>query len=131
MAVADKGSTDYLDLNLYEDDVPIITNPAHLFLQEIELSVKIGASQIWGVADYINLQRYLFSQYVTINRIQSDIRSYITKYCTHATQFDWDLSVEFFKDPDSQKEMLVVTLSVHDILENGEVQDYVSKFAIV
>lgn len=123
---------EYVDINLYEDsDTMIISNPAHLFLQEIELSIKIGVNEIWGVSDYIDLRRYLFSQYITLNKIKNDIKSYVLQHCSQATNFEWEVDAEIYKDSVSGKELLHIIFTINDISDNGEVKKYVQKFAIV
>lgn len=123
---------EYVDINLYEDsDTMIISNPAHLFLQEIELSIKIGVNEIWGVSDYIDLRRYLFSQYITLNKIKNDIKSYVLQHCSQATNFEWEVDAEIYKDSVSGKELLHIIFTVNDISDNREVKKYVQKFAIV
>lgn len=123
---------EYVDINLYEDsDTMIISNPAHLFLQEIELSIKIGVNEIWGVSDYIDLRRYLFSQYITLNKIKNDIKSYVLQHCSQATNFEWEVDAEIYKDLESGKELLHIIFTVNDISDNREVKKYVQKFAIV
>lgn len=132
MAVTEKGTDEYVDLNLYDDmDNIVISNPAHLFLQEIELAVKIGINEIWGMTDYIDLRRYLFSQYITLIRIQNDISTYISSHCAHSAQFDWSVEVEIFKDDVTGKELLHIRCTVNDVQNDGEVKKYVQKFAIL
>ena len=132
MSVTDKNSTEYVDINLYDDsDTIVITNPAHLFLQEIELAVKISTNEIWGVMDYIDLRRYLFSQYITLNRIKNDLMSYISTHCVHSSQFNWNVDAEIYKDETTGKELLHIIVYVDDVASDGEVKKYVQKFAIV
>lgn len=132
MAVENKNTNEYVDINLYDDSESlIISNPAHLFLQEIELSVKIGVNEIWGVTDYVDLRRYLFSQYITLNRIKNDLRTYISEHCSQSARFDWGVDVELYKDSVTGKELLHIIVTVNDVADDGEVKKYVQKFAIV
>lgn len=65
----------YLDINIFgdTDGNPLVTEPLELFFQEIALGVKIVPGEIWGVYDSIDLQKYLFNQYVTINQIKNEV----------------------------------------------------------
>lgn len=87
-----------MDLNLYHDlenpENNIITNPIHLFLQEIELAVKIGPNEIWGFRYNIDLQKYIFNQYITLKQIEQEISSFISKNCSMAGEFVFTVSTE-------------------------------------
>ena len=67
---------EYVDLNLYESsniNENIINSPLHLFFQEIELAIKIAPEEIWGVIKGIDLTKYLFNQYISLNQIKAEI----------------------------------------------------------
>lgn len=129
MAVDNIGDKEYVDLNLYEDDVAMIDNPLHLFLQEVELAVKIAPFSIWGCKDSISLQKYVFNQYVTVNQIRQEITSYIQNNCANSSQFNYTIEVEVL-DVDSKSLLcIILNVEVEDQLTGG-VKKYVQKFAI-
>lgn len=130
MAVEEFGSTDYVDLNLYDDrDIPIIDNPLHLFLQEIEICVKTLPGSIWGIIDGVSLYKYVFNQYITINQIRNDLNYYIQKNCAHASQFNYDISTDVISV--ENKHLIYITMTIES--ENpvtGEVERYLQKFVL-
>lgn len=117
----------FIDLNLYgtstEDN--IITNPLHLFFQEIELSVKIGPGQLWGVRDSIELSKYLFNQYITASRIKTEITTYIAMYCPNAQNFQYEIDVKILNI--ENKDLIYIVVKVYSENEN---QEFIQKFLL-
>ena len=93
---------DYIDISLHgsTNHDSILNEKLELFFQEIELAIQIGPNEIWGIGESINLNRYLFNQYVTITQIKNEISSYISKNCQHVIYFNYTISVETLKTPD-------------------------------
>lgn len=122
---------DYIDIYLYgnSQENNIITDKLSLFFQEVEMAVKIAPNEIWGIKDNISLIRYLFNKYVTITQIKNELTTFITKYCTHAPDFQYKISVETIKD-NNQKDMLYIVLSVVALDALGQPQPYQQKFLI-
>ena len=128
MATNDQ-DTGYVDLNLYEDAAPIIDNPLHLFLQEVELSLKIAPGSIWGCKDSISLSRYVFNQYVTVNQIRQEISSFIQKHCKHAANFDYNVDVEVIMV--DGHDLIYITLQVQtENQRTGEMEKHLQKFVL-
>ncbi len=106
------------DLNLYytgdSDDYGngIITDPLHLFFQEIELSIKCGPNEIWGCKYSIELSSYLFNQYITVSQIKNELVTFISQNCEHAQFFQWDIIVDILKI--DNKEMIHITSNIYD-----------------
>ena len=43
------------NITTIQNENNLITNPLHLFFQEIEIAIKIGPGQSWGVKNNIDL----------------------------------------------------------------------------
>lgn len=90
-----------MDINLYYDDVNpdnnIIENPLHLFMQEIELAVKTAPNQIWGFRYSLDLQKYVFNQYISLSEIGDEISGFITKYCGSSGLFPFNITAELME----------------------------------
>lgn len=87
-----------IDINLYFDNENIenniITNPLHLFIQEIELSLKTAPMELWGFRYSLDIVKYVFNQYITLNKIEEEISSFITNFCEHAKYFPFTIMAE-------------------------------------
>lgn len=123
-------SEDYIDLNLHAGEPDqildnLITNPLHLFFQEIELAIKINLGEIWGVKNSINLKQYLFNRYITTNQIKEEISNFISKNCQHAADFVHTCDVEFLKI--DNKNLVYILVKVYDNENNHE---FINKFLV-
>ncbi len=87
-----------MDINLYFDndnaDNNVISNEFHLFLQEIEIAIKTSAEEMWGYRYSIDLKKYVFNQYVTLEQVENDISSFIGNFCNYAHMFQYDIKAE-------------------------------------
>jgi hypothetical protein len=90
-----------IDINLYFDNENIenniITNPLHLFIQEIELALKIAPMELWGFRYSLDIVKYVFNQYITLNKIEEEISSFITNFCEHAKYFPFNIMAELIE----------------------------------
>lgn len=129
MAVIDKNTSDFVDLNLYEDDVPVITDPLHLFLQEIELGMKIAPNQIWGIKNGVNLQKYIFNKYITMNQVKNEITSFIESNCPHASMFIYTVGVQVINVENRELIYITVTVNVEDETTK-EIKEFLQKFVL-
>ena len=90
-----------MDINLYYDDENpdnnVIENPLHLFMQEIELAIKTAPNQIWGFRHTLDLQKYVFNQYISLSDISDEISNFITKYCNSSSLFPFTVSAELME----------------------------------
>lgn len=124
-----ENNKNFIDLNLYFDSESIennlITNPLHLFFQEIELAIKIGPGQIWGVKNNIDLNKYLFNQYITINQIKSEITNFIDINCEQAKHHQHDIEVQILNV--DNKDLIYIVVSVYSENENKE---FIQKFLL-
>ena len=119
----------YVDFNLYYDGTTsdidgIITNPLHLFFQEIEIAVKV-AGDIYMCKYYIDINAYLFNKYISVNRIKQDINVFIGNNCEHAQYFQYDTEVEVLNV--ENKDLIYIKLTVHDPDANRE---FIQKFLL-
>lgn len=122
----------YIDISLHGTDIHtnILTSELELFLQEIELSIKILPHEVWGMENHLDLKRYIFNQYVTITQIRNEITNFINKHCYHASLFTYKISVETIKNPNGGSDLIyiVFTIVAADITRIS--QDYLAKFLI-
>ena len=107
---------DYVDLNIsYKDDnKSMLTSKIELFLQEIHLAVMIAPMEIWGVRDSIDLNKYLFSKYITDTFIATEITRFLQKHCIHANDFQWTIATEIASDNDGD-EMVLIDAEIFDV----------------
>lgn len=112
-----------IDLNLYSDE--IISNPLHLFFQEIELAVKIGTGEIWGVKYAIDLNSYLFNQYISVNQIKNEISTFIAMNCEQAKNHQYDLEVKILNV--ENKDLIYIEITIYSETENKE---FIQKFLL-
>lgn len=122
--------SDYIDLNLHAGESEqimdnLITNPLHLFFQEIELAVKVNSGEIWGISNSINLRKYLFNKYITINQIKEEVSTFISRNCQHASEFVHTCDVEFLKI--DNKDLIYILVKVYDTEHNKE---FIQKFLV-
>lgn len=129
MAVLDKNSEYYVDINLYDDSTPIITDPLHLFLQEIEIGMKIMPGQIWGITDSINMKKYVFNKYVTMNQIKNEISSFIETNCIHASMFNYVVGIQVIIVENKELIYITVTINVEDETSK-EIKQVLQKFVL-
>lgn len=130
MAVSDFGASDYVDLNLYDsDETPVVTNPLHLFLQELELCIKTQIGSIWGINEGINLHKYVYNRFITLNQIRNDLVSAIQHQCIHSSEFNYDISVDVI-DVDG-KQLIYIQVNInYDNPITGEIETYLQKFVL-
>jgi hypothetical protein len=118
---------EYIDFNLYgttkEDS--IITNPLHLFFQEIELAIKIGVGETWGTLSAIDLSKYIFNQYITTEQIKSEILTFIATHCAHAEFFQYNIKVELMNL--DNKDFIYIVANIFDEENNKE---FLQKFLL-
>lgn len=87
-----------MDINLYFDqnnpENNVINNPLHLFIQEIELSLKTAPGELWGFRYNLDITKFVFNQYITLNKIEEEVASFITNFCEHSYMFPFTITVE-------------------------------------
>jgi lipid II:glycine glycyltransferase (peptidoglycan interpeptide bridge formation enzyme) len=88
-----------MDINLYFDPINpennVITNPVHLFFQEIELAIKTAPNELWGFRYSLDITKYVYNQYITLNQVEEEISSFIVKFCDHSSLFPFTVIAEF------------------------------------
>ena len=118
----------FYDINLDDSgdmDNAVISNPLHLFFQEIQLSVTVGPQEIWGCKSNIELNKYLFNQYITVNNIKNEITEYISKNCSQAEIFQYTIEVQLLNV--DNKELIYITVRVYS---EDEDKEFVQKFLL-
>jgi hypothetical protein len=118
---------DYVDINLegtgLQDNV--IVNPLELFFQEIQLAISIGPDGSWGSRDSVDITKYLFNQYVTMNQIQNEVSAFITQYCSQARNFQWTMETQLLSV--SGKDLIYIQVTVYS---SGQDKNFVQKFLL-
>ena len=123
------GKINYIDLSLHNDSIQtrndnIIDNTVELFMQELELAVKMLPSDVWGIKDFLNINRYVFSQYITLTQVINDISNYVQNNCAHAAEHQWQVNAEFVEV--ENRDFLHILFTIY---LNGEKQEeYKVKF---
>ena len=122
----------YIDISLHGNDIHtnVLTSELELFMQEIELSIKILPNEVWGMQNHLDLKRYIFNQYVTITQIRNDITNFINKNCYHASLFTYKISVETIKNPNGGSDLVYIAFTITVPDGSGISQDYLAKFLI-
>ena len=119
----------FVDLNLYSNSEDITANiivaPLHLFFQEIELAVTIAPNELWGFKDNIELDKYLFNQYITINQIKNEITRFISDNCEHASLFQHTIEVQLLNV--EGKDLIYIVISIYSEEED---KSFVQKFVL-
>jgi hypothetical protein len=87
---------EYVDISLNGTGITdnVITNNLELFFQEIQIAISVGPDGAWGSRDSIEISKYLFNQYVTVNSIQNEVQAFITHYCSQASVFQWTMQTQ-------------------------------------
>jgi hypothetical protein len=120
-------NTQYLDINLEGTDITdnVITNPLALFFQEVRLAISVGPDGAWGSRDSVEISKYLFNQYVTVNQIQNEIDSFITAYCSQAAVFQHLLAVKLLNV--NGQDLIYIELTVNAA---GSDKSFVQKYLL-
>lgn len=116
--------SDFLDINIFGDSNDLITDPLELFFQEIALGVKIGPGEIWGIYESIDLSKYLFNQYITINQIKNEVQNFIGNNCAHAGMFQYVTDAKLLTI--DGKELIYIVVKVYS--EDGS--EFLQKFML-
>lgn len=69
------------------------------FVQQVEMILTTKPGEVLGFPDFgVNLDGYLWNNYVTSGTIKNDIRSQIRKYCpNYQAIIPYDISVQFVR----------------------------------
>lgn len=110
----------YLDINLHFHDSTdtIITSKIELLIQEIELAIKIGPEELWGVKYSLNTERYIFNQYITLNQIKNELSTFIALNCEHAQYFKIDYAIKVTNV--ESKDLIYMLIEVKELTEKAE-----------
>ena len=103
--------SEYLDLNLHEStilskDDNVLTSDIELFLQEVELAIKMEPTDVYGHYNTFCLQNYVFSQFVTEGDVIQAITEHIKNNCFHSYLFNWNVDAKF--ESTSQRNSILV-----------------------
>lgn len=95
----------------------MITDEYSLFIQEVELAIKIIEGSIWNKPEGLDIQAYVFNKFISAYQMKTEIRSYIERECEHASMFPWNLDVKLVRNKD--KEYLLITMIVYRTEEDA------------
>jgi hypothetical protein len=120
-------SQPYIDINLAGTGISdnVITNDLQLFFQEVQLALSVGPDGSWGSRDSIDITKYLFNQYVTVNQIQNEIDSFITAYCSQAGTFQHSIDVSILKV--NSQDLIYIVMTVYPA---GANRSFVQKYLL-
>lgn len=123
----DMENIEYIDLALHGSSRfdCILENSIELFMQELEIAVKMLPSDVWGIKDFLNINRYVFSQYVTLSQVINDITDYVTYNCQHASEHQWFVNAEFVTV--ENRDFLHIIFNIQDASDEIS-EDYKVKF---
>lgn len=110
----------YLDINLHFHDSTdsIITSKIELLIQEIELAIKIGPEELWGVKYSLNTERYIFNQYITLNQIKNELSTFIALNCEHSKYFKIDYAIKVTNV--EGKDLIYMLIEIKELTEKAE-----------
>lgn len=85
-----------IDLNLHytNHNDSVLTSRIELYIQEIELAIKMLPNDLWGVKYSLDTNRYIFNQYITLNQIKNEISNFIAENCYHTIYFQTDYAIK-------------------------------------
>ena len=113
-----------LVLNCTEDtpiEDTVTDSQLFLFLQEVELAVKMEPGDVWGIYDSIDVSKYVFNQYITLNQVRTEIETYIANHCAHAEMFQWEVEPELIELEQNSIPVLHIIFTVEGGEEYGSV----------
>lgn len=82
-----EANKDYKEYNM-------LSNPLELFMQELEMAIKMNPTDVYAKPSSIDLMTYVFNRYITKQRVISDITRYVAENCEHASYFNWTVDVD-------------------------------------
>lgn len=121
----------YIDLSLHQHSNEnknnnILESSLELFMQELEIAVKMMPADVWGIKNFLDINKYVFSQYVTLSQVINDITDYVIYNCQHASYHQWHVNAEFVEV--ENKDFLHIMFSIQDINESGISEEFKVKF---
>ncbi len=128
---------DYIDLTLDDTDdnvankyANVIDNKLALFLQEIEIMMKLAPKSIWGVATYLDVRRYVFNKFITTSQIKVAVTSYVNKECASSKYFNWNVTCETVNTGGNIGDLIYIQFIIEAGGDQGETHEIVQKFLI-
>jgi hypothetical protein len=110
-------ATDFLDINIIVGDdeskeARVLERDVDLFFQELTLLFQFSSIDIYSYGSELpNLKQYIFSKWISNNRIKADIMKSVSENCYHSSFFQWNLEINLLKD-NSNKDILHLVFSV-------------------
>lgn len=104
-----------MDINLNfgtdGDDTLLLMNDFDLFMQEVELAIKVIEGTIWNRPNGLDINSYVFNKYISTYAMRTEIVSFIARECEHANSFQWDVKVQILRQND--EELILITMTVN------------------
>lgn len=92
------------DINIDIDDIKkmddlILENPLELFFQELAMIFNKKYTDFYGDPKCLNLQKYLYSKYISTSDINNEIRQYVMNNSYYSNLFKWEVETAFLDTP--------------------------------
>lgn len=101
------------DSNMFGTDA-IISEPILLFIQEIEIAIKLAPYDLWCKFNTPNIQRYVFNRFISTNKIKNGISAYIANECSQATNFVYEVEAYFLFNENKKSDILYIQVRIFD-----------------
>ncbi|KAA6338954.1 hypothetical protein EZS27_013086 [termite gut metagenome] len=129
-----KNTGESLDINFLpvDGEANTISDPLALFLQEIFIAMNLQESEVYGVSDSLNLQKYIFNKNISLNTIKQNIISYVTKHCSMSSVFQFYIDVNEIRE-NRQKIILItfkIQVPIRDSNSGLQYKEVLQKFLI-
>ena len=114
-----------MDINLDFDGTnnPLITDDFSLFLQEVELAIKIIEGTIWNKPLGLDINTYVFNKFISAFAMRTEVKSFIEKECERASMFNWDVNVQVKKEADA--EYILISMSIYKTEEDLQITKFI------
>lgn len=115
-----------IDLNLipYDKSSILLENRLELFFQELAVIFDKKVTDFYGTPYCLNLQKYLFSRYVSTREVSHEITKYVIENCYNQQFFKWNVDVSYLQT-EKQTDILYIKFNIES---DGE--KYTNQFLI-
>ena len=101
------GHPDFKQAELIEDDV------VRVIVQKYEMIIFTNKGDVLGESNFgANLVELLHETSLSSDSVKGEIMAQIADYIPEIEQIGYDLTVEFFDDPENYQEYMVVTFTI-------------------
>lgn len=113
--ISGQSEAEYVDFNLHQfsestKNYNVLDTELNLFLQEIEMAVKMAPGDSWGFVEGIDLNGYVFNHKLTRFQVENEVRIFIENNCEGAKNYPWTVETEFVNV--NRRRMLSIRVTV-------------------